>query len=119
MNEITRWRSMQPRSSDVGHGMARWLVCETSSRASRVDILPGGVAGGLWSLGNICSMLSVQGLGEGVGYSVVQGSMLVSGLWGVYYYQEVTSKMKRLKWLAAAVLMDDGALPYERRCKCR
>ena len=83
----------------------------------RVMWLPGGVAGGLWSLGNICSMLSVQGLGEGVGYSVVQGSMLVSGLWGVYYYQEVTSKMTRLKWLAAAVLTVSGILllSYEHR----
>lgn len=83
----------------------------------RVMWLPGGVAGGLWSLGNILSMLSVQGLGEGVGYSVVQGSMLVSGLWGLFYYQEVTKRMTRLKWLAAAVLTVSGILllSYEHR----
>ena len=83
----------------------------------RMMWLPGGVAGGLWSLGNICSMLSVQGLGEGVGYSVVQGSMLVSGLWGLFYYQEVTKRITRLKWLTAAVLTVSGILllSYEHR----
>mmetsp|Transcript_11763 Transcript_11763/g.19575 ORF Transcript_11763/g.19575 Transcript_11763/m.19575 type:complete len:400 (-) Transcript_11763:330-1529(-) len=83
----------------------------------RVMWLPGGIAGGLWSLGNICSMLSVQGLGEGVGYSVVQGSMLVSGLWGVYFYREVTKRKTRLKWLASAVLTVSGILllSYEHR----
>jgi len=83
----------------------------------RVMWLPGGIAGGLWSFGNICSMLSVQGLGEGVGYSVVQGSMLVSGLWGVYFYHEVTKRKKRLKWLASAVLTVSGILllSYEHR----
>ena len=37
---------------------------------------PGGLAGTLWSIGNIASMVSVQNLGEGVGYSVTQASMV-------------------------------------------
>ncbi len=39
---------------------------------------PGGLAGTLWSIGNIASMVSVQNLGEGVGYSVTQASMVSS-----------------------------------------
>lgn len=38
--------------------------------------LPGGTAGLLWSIGNFCSILSVEYLGEGVGYSVTQASIL-------------------------------------------
>ena len=48
-------------------------------------------------------MLSVQYLGEGIGYSVIQSSMLVSGLWGMFYYQEVTGKQEKIKWFIAAV----------------
>jgi hypothetical protein len=36
----------------------------------------GGFAGLLWSIGNLFSILSVDFLGEGVGYCVVQASML-------------------------------------------
>ena len=79
--------------------------------------IPGGIAGTLWSVGNICSMLSVQGLGEGVGYSVIQAAMLVSGLWGILFYKEVTGTRTRLKWLVAAVLTVSGILllSYEHR----
>lgn len=36
----------------------------------------GGTCGLLWSIGNFFSMISVQYLGQGVGYSVVQSSIL-------------------------------------------
>ena len=83
----------------------------------RVMWIPGGISGTLWSIGNICSMLSVQGLGEGVGYSVIQASMLVSGLWGILFYSEVTGKGAQLKWLVAAMLTVSGVLllSYEHR----
>jgi hypothetical protein len=38
--------------------------------------LLGGTSGLLWSIGNFFSILSVEYLGEGVGYSVVQAAML-------------------------------------------
>jgi uncharacterized membrane protein (DUF441 family) len=43
----------------------------------------GGLAGLLWSIGNVSSILSVAYLGgEGVGYSIVQSQLVVAGLWG-------------------------------------
>ena len=45
----------------------------------RVMWLAGGLCGSLWEIGNIGSIISVQVLGEGVGYSVVQAALLVSG----------------------------------------
>ncbi len=64
----------------------------------------GSVAGMLWSAGNIASMLCVQTLGEAVGYSICQSSLLVSGLWGMFYFKEVTGTEQRLKWAMSAVL---------------
>jgi hypothetical protein len=46
----------------------------------RVMWLAGGTAGTLWSIGNICSMISVEYLGEAVGYSVVQVGERLSAL---------------------------------------
>ena len=41
----------------------------------------GGLSGLLWSIGNFSSIISVTFLGQGIGYSFTQASMLVSGLW--------------------------------------
>jgi len=53
---------------------------------------PGLLAGFLYSLGQFCAIITVSVLGQGVGYSFVQTSMLVSGLWGIFYFSEVPDK---------------------------
>ena len=62
----------------------------------------GGICGTVWSIGNFFSILSVEFLGEGVGYSVVQASMLVSGLWGIFYFHEVQGAVTITKWFLSA-----------------
>lgn len=76
----------------------------------RVMWMQGCAAGLLWSIGNIASMISVQHLGEGVGYSISQASMLVSGLWGIFYFEEVKRRSLRIKWLLAASITIVGIL---------
>ena len=71
---------------------------------------PGGTAGLLWSIGNIASMLTVDSLGEAVGYSICQSSLLVSGMWGIFYFKEVKSAKKRGMWLASAAITLAGIL---------
>ncbi|GMH49805.1 hypothetical protein TrRE_jg11293 [Triparma retinervis] len=48
-------------------------------------------------------MISVQVLEEAVGYSICQSSLLISGLWGIFYFKEVQGS-NRAKWGAAAVM---------------
>eukprot|EP00980_Cylindrotheca_fusiformis_P006646 scaffold1390_cov138-Cylindrotheca_fusiformis.AAC.49 len=72
--------------------------------------LYGGACGTLWSIGNAFSILSVEFLGEGVGYSVVQSSMLVSGLWGIFYFKEIEGVEIIAKWLASASITVLGIL---------
>eukprot|EP00299_Pterocystis_sp_00344_P003952 c14754_g1_i1.p1 GENE.c14754_g1_i1~~c14754_g1_i1.p1 ORF type:complete len:334 (+),score=62.37 c14754_g1_i1:63-1064(+) len=49
----------------------------------------GSGAGLFWSVGNFFSLLSMLCLGQAVGYSACQASLLVSGLWGVFYFKEI------------------------------
>lgn len=70
--------------------------------------LPGGAAGFLWSVGNLGSMVSVQYLGEAIGYSVIQGQMLVSGTWGIFWFREIKNEEYVFKWFAAAVVTMTG-----------
>ena len=72
--------------------------------------LAGGISGALWSIGNFFSILSVEHLGEGVGYSVIQAAMLVSGLWGIFWFREITDSMAIMKWFVSAGLTIFGIL---------
>jgi hypothetical protein len=64
--------------------------------------IPGFLAGILYSIGNFCSILAVTYLGQGVGYSFCQGQLLISGLWGVFFFGEIQGRETIAKWFASA-----------------
>lgn len=70
----------------------------------------GCTCGMLWSIGNFFSILAVENLGEGVGFSTTQASMLVSGLWGIFYYREIEGASAIMKWFVAASVTIVGIL---------
>lgn len=80
-------------------------------------ILPGFTAGLLWSLGNVMSMICVNNLGEAIGYSVVQSSLLISGLWGIFYYKEVSGREVIAKWFLSAMIAFVGILILSRQSR--
>jgi hypothetical protein len=85
----------------------------------RVMALPGSLAGLLWSIGNFFSLISVNYLGEGVGYPLVQTAILVAGLWGIFYFKEVNGFERISKWLLSSLLTIFGILllSYEHHTK--
>lgn len=64
--------------------------------------LPGLLAGLLLSLAMFTSILAVTYLGQGVGNSLVQTKILVSGLWGIFWYHEIRGVAIIAKWFASA-----------------
>jgi len=68
----------------------------------RVMCIPGAIAGTLWSIGNVSSIVAVTHLGEGIGMSVVQSAMMVSGLWGIFYFREIQGMKNICWWFVAA-----------------
>lgn len=84
--------------------------CELPSFHFRKMWFHGGLCGLLWSIGNFFSIVSVQYLGEGVGYSVVQANMLISGLWGIIYFHEIEGTRTICKWFISAVFAVFGIL---------
>lgn len=70
-----------------------YLSCKTGSLSAGYEELPslyftkmwkyGSACGLLWSIGNVFSIFSIQYLGQGVGYSVVQSSILGEMMNGV------------------------------------
>mmetsp|Transcript_13095 Transcript_13095/g.19619 ORF Transcript_13095/g.19619 Transcript_13095/m.19619 type:complete len:442 (+) Transcript_13095:105-1430(+) len=72
--------------------------------------LAGLIAGGLYSLGNLCSILAVTSLGQGVGYSFVQLALLVSGVWGIFFFGEVQGFDRIWKWILSSMVTVTGIL---------
>ncbi len=83
----------------------------------QILIGPGSMAGFLYSLGNFCSIITVTALGQGVGYSFVQTSMLISGIWGIFYFGEVKGSERIFKWLLSSLVTLIGilSLSYEHK----
>ena len=70
----------------------------------------GGLSGILYSGGNFMCIISVTYLGQGVGYSFTQASMLVSGLWGIFRFKEIEGRERIIKWLSSACIAVTGIL---------
>jgi len=98
----------------VSNAVALRSIKEAVSRLPPLHLrrfwLQGSVAGLLWSIGNVSSIMSVKYLGEGVGYSLVQAQMLVAGLWGVIWYREVQGWYAVTGWFLCALTTLCGIL---------
>jgi len=70
----------------------------------------GALCGSLWEIANVGSIISVQFLGEAVGYSVVQSALLVSGLWGIFWFHEIRGQLIIMLWLASSLVTLLGVL---------
>ena len=64
--------------------------------------LPGLLAGLMLSLAMFSTIIAITYLGQGVGNSLVQSKILVSGLWGIFWYKEVIGAKTITKWFASA-----------------
>lgn len=71
---------------------------------------PGAIAGSLWSLGNVGSIVAVEKLGQGVGYSASQAALLIAGIWGIFYFKEVKACSLIGRWFASAFLTISGII---------
>jgi glucose uptake protein GlcU len=76
----------------------------------------GLMAGILLAIGMFSSILSISFLGQGVGNSLVQTKILISGLWGIFWFKEVKDGQAICKWFASAALCVSAILwlSYER-----
>ena len=71
---------------------------------------PGFLAGTLYSVANFGSILAVTYLGQGVGFSLCQVQILVSGLWGIFFFKEIKGRETITKWVISACITVSGIL---------
>ncbi|KAL7530794.1 hypothetical protein ACHAXR_004730 [Thalassiosira sp. AJA248-18] len=71
---------------------------------------PGLTSGVLYSMGNLFGIVSIQNLGDFMGYSLGQSSMIISGLWGLFYYREIPGAMNMIGFLLSSCVVFVGIL---------
>lgn len=72
--------------------------------------LYGSMAGLCLSGGKFMTIIAVTHLGQGVGNSFAQTSMLVGGLWGIFVFKEIEGRDRILRWLFSACIALTGVL---------
>lgn len=65
---------------------------------------PGILAGVFLAIAMFASIFSVTYLGQGVGNSLVQAKILVSGLWGILWFREINGVERVSKWFLSAFI---------------
>jgi glucose uptake protein GlcU len=66
--------------------------------------LRGILAGSICSVGIFGSIQATTILGQGVGNSLVQSKILISGLWGIFWFKEIKEPDAIRKWFLSATL---------------
>lgn len=76
----------------------------------KTTVGPGLATGTLWAIGNYFSIYATVYLGQAVGATSIQLSMLVAGLWGVFYYKEVKGAALISAWFLFAAITLAGVV---------
>lgn len=71
--------------------------------------VPGVTAGLLASSGTLCALIAVSALGQGIGGSFIQSSMLVSGLWGIAL-GEIKGARRITRWIVSSITTIAGVV---------
>jgi glucose uptake protein GlcU len=77
----------------------------------RQALVTGLLSGLLWNIGNFLSILAIPILSYGVAYPIMQCAILVSGIWGIYGFREITDTSTiQVFWAGGATLVIGGAV---------
>jgi len=75
----------------------------------QVTAIPGLVAGVLWNIGNVGSVIATLYLGLSIGFPLSQLALLVAGLWGLLLFKEFPFTLQKVQFFISAGVLIFGA----------
>jgi len=84
----------------------RWRVPKLQVR---VALLPGLITGFIWNVGNFCSIYATLYLGLTIGFPLTQLALVVSGLWGIVVFHELSGLRTLSIWTLSLLILLGGA----------
>jgi len=76
----------------------------------RYALLPGMITGLLWQVGNFCSIYATLYLGLAIVFPLTQIALVVSGLWGIIAFKELSGTIPILTWAFSVLIILGGAV---------
>ena len=65
----------------------------------------GLLSGVIWNLGNLLSIFAISQLGLAKGFPIAQSAVLISTLWGIFYFREIRKPKEIIQVLFGAVVL--------------
>jgi len=75
----------------------------------KAAFVPGVLTGLLWNIGNYCSIYATLYLGLTIGFPLTQVALVVSGLWGMFAFKELSGVWTITVWWISVVILLTGA----------
>jgi hypothetical protein len=75
----------------------------------RVALIPGLITGLIWNVGNFCTVYATLYLGLTIGFPLTQVALVVSGLWGILVFKEITAPRSLVAWFLSLLVLLGGA----------
>eukprot|EP00698_Gefionella_okellyi_P019438 TRINITY_DN5956_c0_g2_i1.p1 TRINITY_DN5956_c0_g2~~TRINITY_DN5956_c0_g2_i1.p1 ORF type:complete len:298 (-),score=78.00 TRINITY_DN5956_c0_g2_i1:151-1044(-) len=76
----------------------------------RAAFVPAFVCGIFWNIANIGSVYATLNLDMTIGFPLTQAALLVSGLWGLFFYRELKGLGNIAQFVASSLLLVGGAV---------
>lgn len=113
-NHFGSWMASFGTSAVLVSGLC-WIVVLMQSLVSQkpfpklrfdVMLIPGSIAGVLWSVGHFFFLVAVAAGGEAIMMPTNTAiSLVTSGLWGLLYFSEVKSVSRKIFWWCTVIMM--------------
>lgn len=89
-----------------GIGFALYKKVKFTSKEVGKSLL----CGGMWSVGNLLSIVAVSILGLAKGLPLTQSSLLISAMWGLFYFKEITKSSQVRQVIIGSIVLLSGVI---------
>lgn len=74
-------------------------------------LIPFGLLSGLiWNIGNLLSIIAISEIGLARGFPIAQSAVLISTIWGVFYFKEIRKLRQIIQVLLGAIILFIGII---------
>lgn len=109
IGNISPIATLFPMSVGILIGGLLLLVFRQPTFEARI-ILPAFASGMMWNVANFASFFVIANLGLAIGYPLTQTCLLVSVLWGFFYFHEMKQRHAMVKLFLAASILFLGSI---------
>ena len=87
------------------------IICFSNQKIEwnfKTCFIPGMLSGIIWNAGNLASLYAIKSLGYSVAYPIMQSSLIIASLWGIFIWGEILHKKTIIFLLFCSIIVVIG-----------